>query len=352
MSFVIAFLTDFYSKLLLLYPRRFRDEFASEMQDVFRDSLNEASKDGIFPLLILCLRELGGFPFNILRELWHEFERKEAMMLHENTLNPPEKSTTTGQVILGSLPFFVFGLIMILLELPNPDELIASEWFNTLANILFATLMILPAIGFGIGWVQNFPRWSYPYTGMAFILAFYIRSSSTPGLNFFGIPIFGRELWGWRAWIPLAVAFIVALAISRSFKPFLRFFSNLWQDWSIPSYFMAGALPLLVMFAFDEIDPQYSLYFMVPFSVLLVGMAVLYLRSQYSGKRVLVLTIGVLAILFSAVLGSNSYWLAHNGMHLSGARETLALAGKISVIMLLPAWLELLRRVVGRLRTT
>ena len=59
----------------------------------------------------------------------------------------------------------------------------------------------------------------------------------------------------------------------------------------------------------------------------------------------------VLAIIFTAVLGSNSYWLAHNGMHLSGARKMLALAGKISLIMLLPAWLELLRRAAGRLPT-
>ena len=351
MNFVIAFLTDFYSKLLLLYPRRFRDEFASEMQDVFRDSLNEAIRDGILPMLILWLREWGGLPFNILREFWHEFQRKETMMLQENIQNSSDQFITTEYVIIGSLPFFLFGLIMILLELPSLDVLITLEWFNTLANILFAMWLILPAIGFGIGWVQKFPRWSYPYTGMAFILALYIRSASTPGLNFFGIPIFGRELWGWRAWIPLAVAFIVALVISRSFRPFLNFFSNLWQDWSIPSYLMAGVLPLLVMVAFDEIDRLYSLYFMVVFAVLLVGMVVLYLRSQYPWQRVLVLTIVVLASLFSAVLGSNSYWLAHNGMYLSGARQMLALAGKISVIMLFPAWLELLRRAVGHLRT-
>jgi hypothetical protein len=115
---------------------------------------------------------------------------------------------------------------------------------------------------------------------------------------------------------------------------------------------MAGALPFFLMLAFDEIERVYSLYFMVPFAMLLVGMVALYLRSQYTWQRVLVLTIGVLVTLFSAVLGSNSYWLAHNGMHPSGARQMLTLAGQISVIMLLPAWLELLRQLVGRFRTT
>jgi hypothetical protein len=345
MNVVMTFLIYLYSKLLFLYPRRFRNEFAEEMQVVFRDSLDEAFRDGILPLAMLCLRELVGLPFNILREFWHEFQGKEIIMIRENVSDSP---ATTGQVLMGAFPFVLFSLILIMLELPL--ALYMLEWFTALGGTLFAALLILPAIGFGIGWVQNFPRWSYPYTGMALILAFYIQNVTTPGLNLFGIPIFGRELWGWRAWIPLAAAFVVALVISRSFKPFVSFFINLWQDWSIPSYFIAGALPLLVMIAFDEIDRLYSLYFMVLFAVLLVGMVILYLGSQSTWQRVLVLTIGIPAILFPAVLGSNSYWLAHNGMYVSGARHMLALAGKISVIMLLPAWLELLRRVPGRFR--
>jgi hypothetical protein len=187
---------------------------------------------------------------------------------------------------------------------------------------------------------------------MAFLIALYISSVTTPGLNILGYPIFGREPWSWRAWIPLGMAFLVALANSRSSRPFAKLFTNLWEDWSILSYSMVALLPLLIAFQFDEIDQLYSLYFMVPFAVLLVGMVLLYLRSKSTGQRVLVLTIGVLAIIFPSVLGSNSYWLNHNGMYLSGASRMLILAGKIALIMLVPAWLELLRRSIRRLRTT
>jgi hypothetical protein len=182
---------------------------------------------------------------------------------------------------------------------------------------------------------------------MALILAFYIQNASTPGLNFFGIPVFGRELWGWRSWIPLAVAFVIALVISRSLKPFVSFFVNLWKDWSIPSYFMAGALPWLVSGALIEIDRLY--YFMVTLAILLVGMVILYLRSQTTWQRVLVLTVGVVAILFPAALGSNSYWLAHHGTFTTNA-EMFVQAGTIALIMLIPAWLELIRHWMGRLR--
>jgi hypothetical protein len=331
-----------YSKLLNLYPRRFRDEFAEEMQEVFRDSLDEAIKRGWFAFAITCTRELIGLPFNIIKEFWREFQRKETIMLGE-------KPTTTGQVMGGTLPFFLFGLFMIMWELPI--SLSESNWFLSVAGSVFSGLLILPAIGFGIGWVQHFPRWSYPYAGMALIMALYIQNVTTPGLSFFGIPIFGQEPWGWRAWVPLAAAFMIALAVSRSRKPFTSFFTNLWKDWTIPSYLMVGALPLLLMIVFDEMDRMYSLYFMLAFAVLLVSMVILYLRGQTTWQRVLALTLGVGVIIFPAVLGTNFYWQGQDGISLSGARSALLFAGKVSLVMLLPAWLELLRRSMARLRT-
>lgn len=289
-------------------------------------------------------------PFNILREFWHEFQRKETRMLPENIGQSPEKSVTAVQVVMGSLPFVVFGLFLILLEIPMEWDVPA--WFDTFAGVIFAFLLIVPAIGFGIGWVQKFPRWSYPYAGMAFLMALYIANVTTPGLNILGYPIFGRELWGWRSWIPLAMAFVVALAISRSFRPFARLFTNLWEDWSILSYLMVGFLPLLIAIEFDEIDRLYSLYFMVPLSILLVGMVIFYLRGHRTWQRVLALTVGILIIIVATSVGSTAYWLEHGGTSLANAWRLTGRAIVIILIMLLPAWLELLRWSVSRLRAT
>jgi len=346
MNFITRLIIAVYSRLLVLYPQKFRNEFANEMRFVFKDSIIEAAKAGILPILILSLRELGGLPFNILREFWHEFRRKDFVMVRDNFSNTP---ATTGQVVMGAFPFFLFSLILIMFELPN--TLFDLAWFITVGGIVFGMLLILPAIGFGIGWAQGFPRWSYPYVGMALLMAFYIQNASTPGLKLFGIPIFGRELWGWRAWVPLGTTFIIAIIISRSFKPFIIFFVNLWNDWSVLSYLMVSATPLLVMIAFDEIDRMYSLYFMVPFAVLLVGMVIFYLGAQNAWQRVLALTVGVIAIIFPSVIGTTSYWLPRNGIFLSGVRIMWTRAITITLIMLLPAWLELIRRFVGRLRT-
>jgi hypothetical protein len=348
MIIVLSLLIWFYSALLGLYPRGFQNEFAEEMQTVFRESVYETAKEGILPLAILSLKEFGGLPFNVLKEFWHEFQGKELVMVHEDISNAP---ATTGQVVMGALPFFLFSLILIMFELPS--MLFDQAWFITVGGIVFGLLLILPAIGFGIGWAQDFPRWSYQYVGMALLMALYIQNASTPGLKILGIPIFGRELWGWRAWAPIGIAFIITLAISRSFKPFKSFFTNLWNDWSIPSYFMISAVPLLLMFTFDEIDRIYTLYFVIPFGILMMGMVIFYLQGRNTWQRVLALTVGVIAIIFPAVWGSTSYWHPRDGIYsFASVQEMVTKATTVTVVMLLPGWLELIRRIAGRLRTT
>jgi hypothetical protein len=52
MSRFIALLIYIYSRLLLLYPRYFRNVFAEEMQVVFTDSVNEAVSRGNLPVAL------------------------------------------------------------------------------------------------------------------------------------------------------------------------------------------------------------------------------------------------------------------------------------------------------------
>lgn len=59
-----------YALLVRLYPRKFRDKFADEMQSVFADSIAEAAQRGLAALIALCLQELRDLPGAILREHW------------------------------------------------------------------------------------------------------------------------------------------------------------------------------------------------------------------------------------------------------------------------------------------
>jgi hypothetical protein len=354
MKLALRVINVLYRGLLRFYPRRIRADFGTEMQQVFSDAAVEASRHGKLAMAKIILKELHDFPFLALQWHWQEMRQEFVLPAHEKDIpmnaeqQPSIPAATPVEVAVGMLPFLFFGLVLIGNELPREWNM--SGWLDSVGRTVFFLLLLLPAIGFAAAWVRNFPRWSYPYVGMAFVMAVFQQTAATPGLNLFGYPIFGRELWGWRAWIPLGAAFFVALAVSRSLKPAVRFFTNLWQDWSTPSYLMAGLLPLIVAVAFDEMDRLYSLYFMVPFAALLVGMVIFYLRGHQAWQRVLALTAVCLIILAATALGINSYWLAHNGMSAAGARRTLNLAGIIALIMLLPAWLELLRGSARRVR--
>jgi hypothetical protein len=62
MSFLAQFVSDAYSKMLNLYPRRFKDEFAVEMYTVFKHSVVDAAEEGTLALILVCGREFMGMP--------------------------------------------------------------------------------------------------------------------------------------------------------------------------------------------------------------------------------------------------------------------------------------------------
>jgi len=51
-----------YALLLRLYPRRFRAEFAEEMQAVFAEAMAEATERGVAAFIAVCLGEMRDMP--------------------------------------------------------------------------------------------------------------------------------------------------------------------------------------------------------------------------------------------------------------------------------------------------
>ena len=166
--------------------------------------------------------------------------------------------------LIGALPFMLWGIALIGNEIPH--EWTIHDWTRSGFVVLFFFILFLPSIGFGVAWIQGFPRWSYPYVTLAVIFSLYLTNASTPGITFFGYPTFDRELWGWRAWVPLLIATVASLLISRSLRSVSRLFANVWNDLTLLTLGLFGIMPLLVAIFFDEMDRQYSLSFMVAFT--------------------------------------------------------------------------------------
>jgi len=206
----------------------------------------------------------------------------------------------------GALLFVLWGLELVCNEFPH--EWNVPLWVQGTGIFFMATMLTLP-IGMCLGWIQGFPRWSYPYVGHMLVFSWYMTMVATPGFKVFGYEVFGRQLWGWRAWIPLMVVALIVFAVTRSVKPIIKFFTNAREDWTLLTFGMFGFMPLLIAIMFDEVDRLYSLYFMVALTIIMVGTAIVYLRSENYRGRVKTLLVGVALSLAIASIAPNIYWV-------------------------------------------
>ena len=241
--------------------------------------------------------------------------------------------------LAGAALFLLWGLVAIGGELPH--EWAVPTWIHTLIRILSIGVLFFPPIALCFGWIKGFPRWSYPYVGHMSVYSLYMTSVATPGLKLFGYPVFGGDLWGWRAWIPLSIVTLIALLVTRSLRPLLRLVTNIWQDWTLLTFGMFGILPLLVAISFDEVDRLYSLYFMAILAVLMTGTALLYLRSRGQRSRILALLFGIVPTIAITVVAPTLYWQRHGWVSAPGAA---ILGGAFLLVMFLPATIGLFRR--------
>ena len=229
--------------------------------------------------------------------------------------------------------FILWGLELIFNELPR--EWALPNWVHAVnAFLLIATIILLPII-LCIGWVKNFSRWSYPYVVNVPLYSLYRMGAATPGF------LFGRESWGWRAWVPLAVVIVISLLITRSLRPLRLFFTHIWDDWTLLTFGLFSCMPILIAVVFDEIDRLYSLYFMVILTFLMAGTAYMYLQISNQRTRTCALLISIFLTITLAMAGSTLYWLEHGGTNIMAP----VIGGiVIFLVMFSPALISLLHR--------
>jgi len=293
MNTLLQCITGLYSKLLIFYPNNFRNEFAGEMQTVFKDSLNEAFRDGTLPFIIICLRELGGLPLSILREFWHEFERKETVMVTNEKVET-EASTAGGashwDALIGALPFALFGVVCMIGKIRVP-------WIGIYADLIFYFFVLL---GLLTGLIKAFPRWAYSYLGWSLVFAWWYSNMGTNGLSIFGFQI---DYWNWQIWIPLLATLGITLLWTRSLHPLRQLVRGIWQDWTLLSL----AIYAFVAFAsliYDENHHPYLFAFMAATTITVCLAVWGFLKSDSSWKRVVSLLAGFVTAL---VLSNISY---------------------------------------------
>lgn len=226
--------------------------------------------------------------------------------------------------------FVVYGLRLIATQVPF--GLWMAHTPLTLLNILSSLVLLLP-VGACVGWIKSFPRWSYPYVMHTLVFSGYMTNVSTPGFLFDG------EVWGWRAWIPLAGVVVVSLLLTRSLRPLQAFVTNIREERSLLAFGFLGGMPLVMMVCYDEVDWRISLPGMVMFTLLMAGTAFLYMQRASLRTGVNALWMGTLLAIILGVWGSTAYWFLHGTANIVAG----VTAGMLtSLLLFLPALISLL----------
>jgi hypothetical protein len=315
------------------------------MQVVFRDSVNEAVQNGILPLAVVCLRELGGLPFNILREFWHEFKRKEMTMAVNKRTEPSsimDVRVRHGEAWIAALPFMLFGMASMIGKIKLP-------FLGAYADLAFYAIVLL---GLFIGLIRAFPRWAFSYLGWTLVFAWWWTNMHTEGLKIFGYTMH-NEAWGWRIWFPLIFTIGLALLWTRSIRPLRQLVRGIWEDWTLLSL-AVYALVGFMMVLYDESHSPYLIAFMIVSTSAISASVWIFMRSMKTHTRVIALLSGfVTGILLDRI--SESTWdvAAYYGFSprpsmpwYDPVLDVIVITAFWGVILLLPALLGFVRHAV------
>jgi multisubunit Na+/H+ antiporter MnhG subunit len=218
-------------------------------------------------------------------------------------------------------------------------------------GIAFAVIgMIL--IAMVAGWVKNFPRWVFPYWGFALLISLYVYE--------FTGTMAGQQVRGdWWAWMPLAGVILVGSLWARSLRPVSALLNSVWRDWTLLSFTVYGALPLLFIAAYDEVHNEGPILTLI--MLILVAGTIGYMRTENIWHRFACLvggfTLGWAVLMVHQAIywnGRQEVWMPAPGSWKETLNWTSRSGAILMLILVAPVLIELLRRAIisGRIPKT
>lgn len=211
-------------------------------------------------------------------------------ILHSKHASWRGTSTGIGLFVLQPV-IFVLGFVLSIERASN----------GLLLLMVGAILAILSA-----GWVKGFPRWVFPYWGMALAFSSLLVNMGISNFKIWGHTFQRNELWGGRAWIPVGIAGLAAILLSRSVRPLRQLVKGVWHDWTRLSFGLYGVMLMMLFIAFDEVHgsgPYVALS-----SLILAAGALAYMRSTRTWQRALALWGGFTLSWTAATVCLARYW--------------------------------------------
>lgn len=322
------FLIRLYTLLLHFYPRQFHTAYGQEMQSVFIEVITPESG---LKSVTLFLHELFDLPSSLLSIYAAQWFQGATMYSQNEYIIP----STRWQTLIGTLPFLAFGIVSMI------DK---TDHVNPFRDLYFyLAFCLLVSVGLLIGWIREFPLWSYSYLGWSVFIIWIGSNGRINGISL-APPI----------WLIFGIMVLVALLWTRSLNPFKNLFRDIWNDWTRLSLCMYTFIAF-VFLIYDENHHPYLLIFMAASTLAIAAGAWFFFRSSDLIGRVVSILGGFIS---SNVIGliCDKTWDARAYYNLAEASpspwymtifRSVMILSLFAAILLWPAIISLIHRISG-----
>lgn len=203
-----------------------------------------------------------------------------------------ETSFSTRTSLLAVIPFGVFGLAWAL-------DMGVNAPYSILSMTFLSSVILMYAL-FCIGWIKEFPRWSFPAIGFCLLFSAFFSCVR--------VPSFSNERLGLWAWFPLLLTILIGLMFNSSVKPLKALARKIKDDPVLILFAFYGFAPIFVSLFTDEIHSLWMLpSTLLSMAILCFGLY-LFLKCKRRKIRLLLLMLsGTLALLVTSI-SSFLFW--------------------------------------------
>ena len=299
MTTLDGILERLYRLVLYAYPREYTDVFEDEMQNTFMEGVDDARLQKTLGRFLF--HELSNIPKSLATAYWNGWMGKVWNGIHilEEVASssdlppaPPDGRESWQQAVLETSPFLLGGLLLIFTTY-LPLHSLHAGWQHDLG---FLGKMVVP-VAFSflfIGLLRGLPRWAYPFGGL--LLGYQGMMAHQNGLSLFLLLMVLIALL-------LAIASIVTNPYpSRLSTPMRRITQSLSQDWTRFSFAFYGAMPLVILQAFDDSHYDNRTPYLACSVLAMIVCAFLYCRSRDRQLQISFLLLGVTLSIWGAWL--------------------------------------------------
>lgn len=343
-------LTSIYRLLLTAYPSSYRVQFEDEMYDTFLEGLDEAGSLGA--LTSFLLREFRDMPKALIKAYWDGWMTKLQARLQilqdiasTSDLPPaPPDGRESWRQALFELSSFVVSAFLLILVTYLPVSGVNAGWQRD-PDFLGKVIMPLTLPFLLLGLARGLPRWAYPFGGL--LLGHQIFFSYQSSLWMFLLVMLS-------AFIGLAVAETLANPQPSLLPlPLRRIGQSLSLDWTRLSFGVFGAMPLVIILAFDDAHVDNRTPYLALSALMMFVCALIYCRSREKTLQITALLAGLTFSICGAWLdkiyfaGGLINWVTVPATGIEELLWLLRLWLQWGFLILLPTLLALLGRAVS-----